>query len=128
MPDNDNGDNKPNTPTQIPLLEDVVSDAKKPDRVRRRPTKTNLDLNLNPAPPMTTDLFADLIPPSSSGHGKASDANTVADAAAEAAFREQAHQLVDRFVQEYSEEILRRLRSELTTLLDDLKSEDPPHP
>lgn len=142
-------------PAQIPLLEDVVEPpAPKPKRRRRR--KEDYALDLDPDPPLTRDLFpADdktrpaatserpqhLRWPSSTGED-AKQPSAPADSTAEAPeaaegkavedarqqLRARADRVVDDLVQEYSEEIIRRLREELTTLLDQLgKDVDPRH-
>lgn len=125
--DGEQGDIKP---SQIPLLDDVVFDsslALKPPR--KKPKRENYSLDLNPDPPRVLDLFSGEPAPladaeETSDAGKASPAPSAAERA-ESMMRAEATRMVDNLVQEYSQEIVRRLRDELTSLLDDLQSDIP---
>lgn len=128
-------------PSQIPLLNDIVTDLSQKPKRRPRREKENLSLALDPEPPVTPDLFADTlhrdtVPQGGDATPTDRQANEPAPADDEwlddnplAAvsgddFQRQARELVDRFVAQHSEEILSKLRSELISLLEDLKAED----
>lgn len=135
--DSPSDETSPNTPSQIPLLNDIVAEGK-PVRRQRRKSKENLSLDLDPEPPVIRDLF-DEVPPSpavESTHPIATASPTPepeteppADAGpaptTEEALRARADAMVDRLVHEYARDMVQRLRSELTQLLDELESPDP---
>ena len=127
-------DEQPAKPSQIPLLDDVVSEGK-PVRRRRRPKQEkNFDLNLDPDPPETLDLFGDLQDfftddetPEEDGPSGSADAAPKTPPAGED-IRAQASEVVDRLVREYAEDMVLRLRSELTQLLEELGDDPAPAP
>ena len=110
---------KMSLPSQIPLLEDVVNDLnaisekalestypKKP----RPPEVDPLDK------PLATDLFGDPI----HSYAVVSENQEVINTEE---LHSQAKQVVNSLVKEYSHEIVRRLRNELTSVLNDLSEE-----
>jgi len=153
MPEKDRrrGDSGEVKPAQSPLLEDVV-EPPAPEPKRRRRRKEDYALDLEPDPPLTHDLFpaddnkpaakperprhlrwpssrADAKRPAASADSAAKDPKAAEGKAADTArqqLRARADQVVDDLVQEYSEEIIRRLRQELTALLDDLSKDIDP--
>ena len=102
-------------PAQIPLLEDVIYNTSLP--FPRHPRRKKSDLTKQVKPPMTTDLFGGSPQTATSGPYSA---NYEAESLISAKVKEHTSQVLDSLVQEYSEEIVRRLRDELSTLLDDL--------
>lgn len=143
----DDENDKPDTageytqPSQIPLLDDVVSEGK-PVRRRRRKTREekNLEIDLNPEPPETGDLFDDLdastTPTDESARRDLTDDLSAVDSTEDAAtpsqaghsLRSQADAVVDRLVKEYARDMIHRLRDELTQLLDELDEDGRPVP
>lgn len=138
-------------PSQIPLLDDVVFDSSlafKPPR--RKPKRENYSLDLNADPPRVLDLFSGEPAPLAGAEEPSGEEKNDKDERddgekderderaatsvqppspvqrAESMIREEADRMVDNLVQEYSQEIVRRLRDELTALLDDLEADRPP--
>lgn len=122
-------------PSQIPLLDDIV-DPGKPVRRRRPRREKNFDLNLEPDPPETGDLFAaledtdrdhdDSVPAAHQSEAPASE--PAPERSRESALRAQADEVVDRLVKEYANDIIQRLRVELAQLLDELDDSDASEP
>lgn len=144
----DSDDKRP-PPAQIPLLEDIV-DTGEPRNPARRPTRRShysLDLDLDPPAPSTPDLFTPHTadephhrtpPPADYFDASPLPASDVpwsvvdnqlpvepvpgeSKAQKEERLRASASRVVDDLVREYSHEIVRRLRDELTSLLDELE-------
>lgn len=184
-------------PAQIPLLDDIVDASELPKKPAppRKPKRENLDLDLEPDPPRSLDLFAepgavlpeddtdddvDSAPDSLAGdpagiiagnqdvaddidaqsdpfgimenelastsidfdiapeeidailgedddwldEGQAAAVEPPSLPHARQQLKQEASKVVDHLVQEYSQEILRRLRDELTHLLDDMDLDD----
>ena len=119
-------------PAQIPLLDDVVFHTSLPLPVTPRRRRAE-DHPQQPAP-TTTDLFIKKhrsnktrLPGTKPevtniDQAKPSD-SAVADVKRQ--IDAQASSMIDTLVAEYSQEIVRRLRDELTALLDDLDNKKP---
>ncbi|MFT7688243.1 MAG: hypothetical protein ACI9FB_003605 [Candidatus Azotimanducaceae bacterium] len=103
-------------PAQIPLLEDVIYNTSLP--FPAQPRRRKLDVIEDPSKvPRVTDLFGGTPETATAGPYSASyDAESIESAR----IKQQASQMIDTLVQEYSEEIVRRLRDELSSILDDL--------
>jgi len=104
-------------PSQIPLLEDIISDAgsapvKSPVKKMKVPELDPLDK------PIATDLFGDPI----HSYAVKPDESKHID---EERLHSQATLVVNSLVKEYSHEIVRRLRNELTSVLNDLAEPQP---
>ncbi len=124
----DDEDEQEAKPSQIPLLDDVVDEGVPKKRSRRRRREKNLDLNLEPDPPEIRDLFDDLddledevaalekTPASEPAPSPVTDEPTL---------RAQADDVVERLVKEYAQDIIDRLRGELSQLLDELDEPEP---
>ncbi len=115
------GEQTTTPPSQIPLLEDVVdplSTTSEAGQKSKRGQK-HITPDLDPLDkPLATDLFGDPI------HSYA--VNPVNDNQInEEALHTQATEVVNSLVKEYSHEIVRRLRNELTSVLNDLSEEKP---
>ena len=108
--------------TQIPLMEDLVYDSSLPLKPpRRRPSKDAQPARINYSPnydPDTIDLFED-------DNG---EPDIRLDDSIAAELRQSTDHLIDDLVDEYTAEIGKRLRSELTeqltSILDDLDDHD----
>ncbi len=118
-------------PSQIPLLEDVISDLTttsdvvKKNKRAKHPNPPELDPLDKP---LATDLFGDPIHSYAVNPDNSNPIN-------EEQLHSQATEVVNSLVKEYSHEIVRRLRNELTSVLNDLNEEksssrpaDPPTP
>ena len=125
MDDNDkkSGDEKSEIRiSQIPLLNDIIFDEtlplKAPPRPRRPKTSHGIQDHGPDYDPDTFDLF----------ESPASGLQSFADGATEEELRSGADQLIDELVEEFSAEINRRLRVELTeqlhSILEDLNHKD----
>ncbi len=107
---------------QIPLLDDVVYNTSLPfAKPKPRPRQPEVD---DEHAPRATDLFGGspdtaISGPYSSGYD-AKDMDAVASR-----LRTGTERVVDNLVAEYSQEIVGRLRQELTTLLDELNDNPP---
>ncbi|MCB1645349.1 MAG: hypothetical protein KDI36_07845 [Pseudomonadales bacterium] len=104
--DNDKPDNPPLNskdlfPGAIPVLKDVVGAGDKQ-------AQASAETLHRPDPPRYVDLFADIELPAIPNEDPDSSARTRAAA------------VVDQLVSEYSDDIIRRLREELTAVLEDL--------
>lgn len=104
----DQDDDKPQV-SQIPLLNDIVYDNDLPLRPPPKPRKRRKKQDARPDyDPDTIDLFEDVVPPTD--------------------LRSEAEHLVSRVVDEYSREIISRLKEELTDqlheILEDLAETD----
>lgn len=106
-------------PSQIPLLEDVISDltTHTEHTIKATPKKKKAIQEIDPLDkPLATDLFGDPI------HSYAVNIeNTHTIDPGE--LHSQASQVIDSLVKEYSHEIVRRLHNELTSVLNDLTEE-----
>jgi hypothetical protein len=106
-------------PSQIPLLEDVISDltikteSTNKTAVKKKKATTDID-PLNK--PLATDLFGDPM------HSYAVHTENTHYIDPDE-LPSQATQVVNSLVKEYSNEIVRRLRNELTSVLNDLTEE-----
>ena len=103
---------------QIPLLDDVVFNTELPfpkPKVKRPKPEQVSDENA----PRPTDLFGGS--PETAQEGPLSPQYEARDLDG---LRTSTEQMVDDLVAEYSQEIVKRLREELTTLLDDLNEND----
>lgn len=108
-----------NVPAQIPLLEGVVFHTHLPLPVRRRTKQkapTGGEDHTNSPAPVTNDLFGR---PPDITLNKTSRSTQDHELETEK-IKEHAARVIDSLVQEYSTEIVRRLRDELTSLLDNL--------
>lgn len=106
-------------PSQIPLLEDVVNDLTvAPETVlKTTQRKKKITPDIDPLDkPLATDLFGDPI------HSYALTTDNC-DQIDEEKLHSQATQVVNSLVKEYSHEIVRRLRNELTSILNDLNGD-----
>lgn len=103
-------------PAQIPLLDDVVFDTALPFPKPRPRLKPPADKNA----PRATDLFGGSPETAQSGplsnHYKAEDVNETTRQV-----RTRTDRVVEHPLAEYSQEIVERLRDELTAVLQDLK-------
>lgn len=107
---------------QIPLLDDVVYNTSLPfAKPKPQPRPATLVEENAPRP---TDLFGGSPETATSGPFAASYDAKDMDAVA-AKLRNGTEQVVDNLVAEYSQEIVGRLRKELTTLLDELNDNEP---
>lgn len=109
-------------PSQIPLLEDVILDlTNNPEHtIITKQKKRKATQNIHPLDkPLATDLFGDPI------HSYAVNVENKENAQGidQDVLHSQATQVVDSLVKEYSQEIVRRLHSELTSVLNDLTEE-----
>ena len=119
-------------PAQIPLLEDVVFHTSLPLPTQPRKRRAE-DYRQPVADPRAMDLFASsaekTIQGSFSGASPAQTADKQAIngtmEAAKGELRQKTASMIDSLVEEYSAEITRRLRDELTLLLDDLQRKKP---
>lgn len=112
MTDNKDGDK----PAQIPLLEDVIYNTSLPFPAQPKIKRPSQALDASSAP-RVTDLFGGSPETATSGPFSA---NYEAESIVSARIKQHSSQMIDSLVQEYSEEILRRLRDELSAILDDL--------
>lgn len=110
-------------PAQIPLLDDVVYDTELPFtkpkiKARARVSVPEEDI------PRATDLFGGSPDTAQSGpmspNYEAEDLDEVSRSV-----RDRTDRVVDNLVAEYSQEIVERLRDELTAVLEDLKQDGP---
>ena len=142
----DNEDTDANvSPSQIPLLEDVFNASlPNPAPPKRRRAEDHNETVTTAA--QTADLFAD--PAATASKASQSDIysatldpktvdpetldpETLDEETVEAVkgkLRQKTESIIDSLVEEYSVEILRRLRNELTSVLDDLENLDPKKP
>jgi len=123
-------------PSQIPLLDDVVSEGKPVRRRRRKPRRENFNLHLEPEPPEIGDLFDDLehlddhldAPPGDDDSGPSAETPPRPATEPTQSLRTRADAVVDRLVKEYAHDMIHRLRDELTQLLDELDERETPTP
>jgi hypothetical protein len=108
-------------PSQIPLLNNIVFNTSLPLKPPRK--KVNPSLGPGEAAPRPTDLFGGT--PETAADGPLSAQYEAHDIDADRTkVKAQASRVVDSLVQEYSTEIVRRLKDELTTLLNDLDGDE----
>ncbi len=104
---------------QIPLLDEVVLDTDlpfpKPKRTMPKPADTGQESVEPQKVPRATDLFGGS--PETAASGPLASDYEVRDIDQ---LRADTEQMVDHLVAEYSQEIVSRLKQELTSLLDDL--------
>ena len=102
------------SPAQIPLLEDVIYNTSLPfpPQLRRREPEEDASKI-----PLVTDLFGGT--PKTATAGPYS-VGYKAESITSAKIKQQTSQMIDTQVQEYPEEIVRRLRDELSAILDEL--------
>ncbi|HIG39814.1 MAG: hypothetical protein ABGY96_11135 [bacterium] len=127
-------DTEPNAgrPAQIPLLEDVVfhTSLPIPDPPRRR--RAN-DHERQIVAPQMPDLFsgspetAGMKPPASTdpAHLNRNESDEEITEGIKGELRQKTSTIIDSLVDEYSTEIVRRLRDELTSLLADMENKKP---
>ena len=115
--DSDTHQDQTAAPAQIPLLEDVVFHTSLPLKAPTRKAKPSL--GPGESAPRPTDLFGGT--PETAVSGPLSPDYPATDIDQERTkVKSQASRVVDSLVEEYSAEIVRRLRDDLTTLLDEL--------
>lgn len=128
MTDDTHDEEEPKKPGQIPLLNDIVFDTSLPLKAPPRPKNQKADAskpakrqkNLPPGyDPDTLDLFSDDDLPEDFESEELSGG-----------LRESADQVISELIDEYSEEIGKRLREELThqlsSILEDLNARQKP--
>lgn len=109
-------------PAQIPLLENVVFNTSLPLKTPARIAKPSLAPG--ESAPRPTDLFGGS--PETALSGPLSSKYQALDIDEERRkVKSQASRVVDSLVEEYSAEIVRRLKDDLTTLLDELDTDNP---
>jgi len=101
-------------PVQIPLLEDVIYNTSLPFPPQSRRRKAEEDASKIP---LVTDLFGGMPKTATAGPYSVS---YKAESITSAKIKQQTSQMIDTLVQEYSEEIVHRLRDELSAILDEL--------
>ena len=108
-------------PAQIPLLDDVVFNTTLPRPKLSKPNQPTKPIPADTAQnvPRPTDLFGGS--PETAQSGPFSPEYTAVDLdEAALKMRQDTEKVVDNLVAEYSEEIVARLKDELTSLLNDL--------
>ncbi len=122
----DNKDTKDEMiPAQIPLLDDVAFHTSLPLPVKKRPVNHKPALS-EPAP-RATDLFGGANETEVSGSDMANSPAVEQDTIRKQ-LEEKTSVVIDSLVQEYSDEIVRRLRDELSSILNDLDLDGPEEP
>jgi hypothetical protein len=109
--------NEVSAPSQVPLLDNIVFNTSLPLKVTTKKPKPSL--GPGESVPRPTDLFGGT--PETATLGPLSAQYQAHDIdGKKTKVKAQASQVVDALVEEYSTEIVRRLKDELTTLLDEL--------
>ena len=109
--------NEVSAPSQVPLLDNIVFNTSLPLKVTTKKPKPSL--RPGESVPRPTDLFGGT--PETATLGPLSAQYQAHDIdGKKTKVKAQASQVVDALVEEYSTEIVRRLKDELTTLLDEL--------
>ncbi|MBL4681098.1 MAG: hypothetical protein JKY88_10315 [Pseudomonadales bacterium] len=122
--DEEDKKNRETNPAQIPLLEDVIYNTSLSFTPQPKLKKPSQALDAASAPQIT-DLFGGSPETASSGPFSR---HYEAESVESAKIKQHTSHVIDSLVQEYSEEILRRLRDELSTILDDLSLDPQPKP